>query len=364
MISLFYPFIPPKALEAVTKILSGKDISQGKVIEDFEKKFGEKLGHKYCVTTNSGTSALHLAYILSGIKKGDEVIIPVLTCTATSHAALYAGAKIVFADIDPKTLCIDPESVAKKITKKTKAIVAVHFAGNPCDMKELSRIAGDIPIIEDSAQHVEKTNPTGNFICYSFQAIKHITTVDGGMLVCKNEQDYKRAKRLRWYGIDREQRIKLDSLVPQKQREMTFDVDEMGYKYNMTNVDAAIGLEGLKKLDWHLEHRAKLVQRYRDGLKEIRGIELLRPVKDSTNWMFMILVADRDNFQKFMKENEIETNMVHVRNDIYKVFGGKKLDLPKMNAIEDRYAALPLHWKMTLKDVDLVVETIKEWTEQ
>ena len=191
---LFYPYVPKKSLKILKKTLSTRWIGQGPMVDKFEKKFSDTfLNGKECVSTGSGTDALHLAYLLAGIKKNDEVITPVFTCTATNIPLLYIGAKIKFADVDLKTMNISIESLKKLVSKKTKAIVCVHYGGIPCDMGEIRKLAKkyNIKVIEDAAQgfgaeyNNKKIGTISDFTTFSFQAIKHITTGDGGMLCIK-----------------------------------------------------------------------------------------------------------------------------------------------------------------------------------
>jgi len=378
MIPLFYPSLnKEKILENLNKTLEDKIIGEGEKVVEFENKVGEFLGNNYSgnsyytVAVHSCTAALHLAYILAGIKKDDEVIVPVLTCTATTHPILWLGAKPVFADIQPDTLNIDPNDIKKKITKRTKAIVVMHNGGLPCDMDEIKKIAGKIPIIEDAAQAFggeykgKKLGTIGKYGCFSFQAIKALTTGDGGMLVCQNERDYKRAKRLRWYSIDREAQKARGSLVPSKfselfeQRAMTFDIEETGYKYNMNNITASIGLANLEKIYEWLKYRKELADLYRQELKDVPGITLLRDNKGSSNWLFQILVKNRKDIQEKLGRVGIETNMVQVRNDIYTIFGGKREELPNMNQLEFSYISLPINNKVTKEDVLKICQIIK-----
>ena len=237
-VTLFYPYISPKTSVNLNKILKSRWIGQGPMVEKFEKKFKAKFAkNNYAIATGSGTDALHLAYILAGIKKNDEVIAPVFTCTATNIPLLYIGAKIKFADIDPNTMNISIESVKKLLTKKTKAIIIVHYGGLPCDMDELKNLAkkNNIPIIEDAAHALGakyKNKNIGNisdFTIFSFQAIKHITTGDGGMLTINNKSLLAKAKRIRWFGIDREKK---------QQGIWSNDIKEIGYKYQMTDIAA------------------------------------------------------------------------------------------------------------------------------
>ena len=380
MLSLFHPALnKEKILEKLGEVFNSKIIADGDKVKEFEQKIGEYLSGIYggtpcnIVALNSGTAALHIAYILAGIKEGDEVITPVLTCTATTHPILWLGAKPVFADIQKDTLNIDPVDIEKKITNKTKAIVVMHNGGLPCDMDEIMDIAYryDLKVIEDAAQAFggeykgKKLGTIGNYGCFSLQAIKLLTTGDGGLLYCKDEKDYKRAKQLKWFGIDRDRQKERGSLVPSKfskmfnQRAMTFDIEETGYKYNCNNITASIGLANLEKIyDW-LKQRKEFADIYRQELKDVPGITLLKETKGNSNWLFQILVEDGESFQKKMADAGIETNLVQVRNDIYSVFGGDRQDLPNMNELEDKYYSIPIHNNLTINDVLKICQEIK-----
>jgi dTDP-4-amino-4,6-dideoxygalactose transaminase len=381
MINLFSPSInKTRVLEKMAEVFSNRIIGEGQTVKEFEQKVGEFLADMYpsssyhCVAVNSCTAALHLAYILAGITDGDEVITPVLTCTATNHPILWLRGSIIFADIQEDTLNIDPKDIEQKITPKTKAIVVMHNGGLSCDMDEIMTIAEEyhLKVIEDAAQAFggeykgRKLGTIGDFGCFSFQAIKALTTGDGGMLICKNEEDAKRARRLRWYGIDRDKQKERDSLVPSKfctmfnQRAMTFDVTETGYKYNMTNIDASIGLANLESIYEYLGKRKEFAEIYRRELRGIKGIKLLREVDGNANWLFQILVDDREEFQKKMGKAGIETNMVQLRNDIYAIFGGEKWNLKNMNNLENNYCSLPIHPNLSKEDILNVCQTIKK----
>ena len=193
---LFYPYIPKGCLKILKQRLSTRWIGQGPMVDKFEKKFSQIfLNGNECVSTGSGTDALHLAYILAGIKKNDEVIAPVFTCTATNIPLLYIGAKIKFVDVNPQTMNIDINDLKKKISKKTKAIICVHYGGIPCDMSEINKLAKKykIKVIEDAAQALggkynkKNIGTISDFTIFSFQAIKHITSGDGGALSFKNK---------------------------------------------------------------------------------------------------------------------------------------------------------------------------------
>jgi len=360
MINLFHPFIPEDAIKEVAEILKGRWIGQGPRVDAVEKKFGEKFKINYPVTVHAGTAALHLALRLAGLEEGDEVISTPMTCTATNIPVLYSKSKVVFADVQEGGMNIDPEDIKRKITPKTKAIMVVHWAGYPCDMAEINAIAKEhnLKVIEDAAHAVGASyqgrpiGSIGDYTCFSFQAIKQITSVDGGMLSVKNEDDYKRAKLLRWYGIDRD--FKGDIY-------WKYQITEIGYKYHMNDVAATILDKQLDIIDNILRRRKEIAERYLRELKGVPGVTLLERKSDreSGNWLFSLYVDRRDDFQKKLAENEIESHMVHVRNDICPIFGGQRQDLPVMNKIESRYVSIPLHNHLTDADVDKIIKTIK-----
>jgi len=358
-IPLFWPYIPKeKILKELEDTLNGRWLGQGPKVERFENEFGIKFGYEYPLFVNAGTSALELAYHLIGLKEGDEVIVPVLDCTAGQMGLLRRGVKIIFADIEKETFNIDPQDVERKISSKTKAIIAVHLGGIPVNGRifEIAK-KHNIPVIVDASQHHHPTSLEGDYICYSFQAIKHITTGDGGMLCLKNKENYDRAKLLRWFGIDRDLKAKKNYQAWER-REMTFDIEEAGYKYQPTDIDACFGLAALHDLDKIIEYRKDLAEQYKKNLATIKEVSI---IAEGSYWLFGVLVERRDELAEFLKENKIENNLIHLRNDIFKVFGGVRLPLPNMNWVESRYLYLPLNPKVTRPDVDYICNKVKEF---
>lgn len=360
IIPLFWPYVSEGVVPAVERILKTRWIGQGPLADRAEDEFRFRFKVANAVALNSCTSALHLALILSGVSDGDEVITTPLSCYASVAPILYQRAKPVFADIEPETLNIDYKSIEKMITKRTKAVLIVHWGGVPCDIDEIKSIAWNrgIPLISDAAHALgakyrgRLIGGLSTFSCFSFGAIKHITTADGGMLTTISKEHAERARKLRWYDIDRNCQGSLYE---------KFQVEELGYKYHMNDVVAAMLLAQLEDLDKVLSRRKQIVARYRDAFKDIDGIELLAEQNDreSANWLFNILVDRRDDFQKKLASKGIETSLVHVRLDVYPILGGKRQDLPAMNQIEPRYLALPLHNHLTDEDVEFVIDTIQ-----
>jgi len=361
-IVLCHPHIPKGAIEEVSDTLRSRWIGQGPKVDRFEKQFSKLFCPTHrSIAVGSGTDALHLAYILADLKPCDEVIAPVFTCTATNIPFLYMGVKVVFADVQKGTLNIDPQHVKRLVNEKTKAIVCVHYGGLPCDMKELQGIATkwNIPIIEDAAHAVgakyngEYIGSISDFTMFSFQAIKHITTGDGGMLTIKNHCLIEKAKRIRWFGIDRSA----------KQKGIwENDIKEVGYKYQMTDIAAAMGLAALVEIDQTLALRKKLFKRYEELLTGVSDVQFIGghyTDREHAAWLCTVIVERRYDLQNKLREHHIESNQMHYRNDRYSIFGGRGKNFPNMDAIEDKYLVLPLHTRMILNEVDRICEVIR-----
>lgn len=355
-IHLMEPHVPPAAVESVAKTLHSRWIGQGPKVDEFERRFSQQLvAGRECVAVGSCTDALHLAYLLAGIKEGDEVIAPLFTCTATNMPLLWEGAEIRFADIAPGSLNVDTKHVRRLMTERTKAIVAVHYGGAVAELEDLWSLG--VPVIEDCAQALGAKYqglPVGTysaFSCFSFQAVKHVTTGDGGMLVLDGPQAEK-ARRMRWFGIDR--KAKLGKVWAN-------DITEVGYKYQMTDIAAAMGLAGLDGLDQQLNWRWILMNAYRSGIDAIPGISLMKYAEDDALWLCTAFVDSRSGLQKKLAEHDIESDPVHYRNDRYEIFAKyrKPGDFPNMDAVEDCYLCLPLHMGMTVEDVDSVCDVIR-----
>jgi len=354
-IDLFWPSYCGKEIqEAIKKLfpedMSNRWIGEGPKVKEFEKAFAEKFGYKYCIALSSCSAALELAYHMLNIGKGDRVIVPVLTCSATNIPLIRRGANIIFADVKDN-LTIDPIDVKRKITKSTKAIVVTTLGGISID-EELFAIARKhyIPVVIDAAQSLGISEEYGEYVCYSLQAIKHFTSGDGGFLIIRNKYKYSRAKRLRWFGIDREAKIKAN-WQPYQNREMTMDIEEAGYKFQMNDITASIGLVNLKHSDEWLEHRKNIASYYDTHLK-------CQTISGGSYWLYGIVVDSRDEVAKKLMDKGIETNMAHIRNDVFTVFGGKRLNLPNMNSIENNYLYIPINTRMTIEDAKYIVDVL------
>lgn len=357
MIPLFYPQIYKEEwLAELSQVFDTRWIGQGPLVDEFEKQFAQKFGYDYCLALNSGSAALELAYDLAGIGEGDEVITTVFTCTATNIPLLRRKARIVFADINDQLL-LDFDDLKIKVNGGTKAIVVVTLGGLPVDPRIFELAAHyHIPVIVDAAQSLGTTEWEGDYVCYSFQAIKHFTCGDGGMLVCRNGQDHDRAKRLRWFGIDREAKKQADWKC-MVNHQMAMEIEEAGYKFHMNDIAAAMGLVGLRHSDEILKQRREICNAYiASGL----GIDW---VCGGSYWLFAVLTENRDDLADWLRNNKVESDPVQLRNDIFQVFGGKRQDLPNMNRLENQYLYLPLNCQVDAEAARRIGKQVRRWVQ-
>lgn len=339
------------------EVLNSGWLNEGPMVQKFETLLSKQLGLVQPVALNSGTSALHLALVLAGVKAGDEVVLPAQTFIATGMVILQQGAIPVFADIQRETGNIDPASIQQKITSKTKAIIAVHWGGYPCDLEEIHTIAKEhgLVVIEDAAHALGATyqnKPIGalsTFTAFSFQAIKHLTTGDGGALCCLHHEDALRVRRLRWFGMDRG-----------AAREGAM-VSEIGYKYNLNDLGAAVGLGNLMDFESRLRRRREIGTIYRRELARVPGLKLPIYEQDRVHayWLFTVLVEERTRFMAELKEEGIPTSVVDLRIDKNPVFGGLREDLIHQDWFDWHQVAIPLHEGLTDSDVQKIVQSIQ-----
>lgn len=359
----FDTHISEEAIKMVTKTLKSSYISAGKIASEFEDSIEKKLQIENAVSVNSCTSALHLGLTLMNLKKGDEVILPAQTFIASGLSILMAGATPIFADINYKTGNINPNSIEEKLTRKTKAIMVVHYGGLPCDMDEICKIAlkHKLFVIEDAAHAFGSTyrkKPIGSisdFTAFSFQAIKQLTTGDGGIIICKSKKNYQRAKKLRWFGIDRE-KSKASYLG-----ERVFDVNEIGFKYHMNDISASLGIANLKSFSKRLKRVKQIASSYREEFSKISDIDLLDNPKDRENsyWLYPLHVKGRKAFIKKMLSESIPASVVHQGIDRFSVFGGKQNALVNQRRFDKTQISLPIHPALVDEDVKRIIQAVK-----
>ena len=272
------PPIGREEINFVTKVIKSKWMGSGQITQDFENKFRKFKNSKYAISTNSCTSALYLALKYSGVKPGDEVITTPMTFVSTINSIIHVGAKPILADVDPLSFNIDPFEIKKKITKKTKALLIVHLAGLPCEMNEILKIVKKkkLILIEDCAHAIEskyQNKHLGNFGdagCFSFYSTKNITTGEGGMLICNKKNIYEKSKIARLHGLSRDAwKRYLPNNVRNKKKFEHYDVEEVGHKFNMIDLNASIGIAQLKKIEKHWRERKKLFEIYEKELKNL-----------------------------------------------------------------------------------------------
>lgn len=349
MIPLFKPFIDKSCVKELTRVLSSGYIGEGKKVKELERLLSDYL-EGYVVLTNSATSALHLAYHMSGVKDHEVVTTP-MTCMATNTPILNVGGTVVWADVNPETGNIDPLSVLSKITKKTRAITCVHYGGNLCspELLEISK-KHKIPLIEDCAHLLNKG--LGGLQAYSFQAIKFMTTGDGGALVTQDKKIYDRAKLLRWYGIDRESGQTMRCMNP---------VHEVGFKFHMNDIAATIGIANHNRMS---EVYTKTQNNARFYNEEFTGLFHFKKVPVETRndyWLYILKCDDRDNFMKYMKEQGIETSLVHARNDIQPIFKDSLVKFDGLEKFWTEQVCIPVGWWLSKNDVRKIAKAVKDY---
>lgn len=357
MIKLFQPYISDEARENVQRVLSGTQIAQGPEVDLFEKEFAAKFGFEewQIVSLNSGTSALELAYELLELTDYDHVITPVLTCTATNIPLLRRGVKMSFADISgPRNLNIDVDDVGGKVMQGTKAVVFVHFGGSSqglADIEELTHEYG-LDLVCDAAQALgAPLSKKARFNCISLQAIKSLTAGDGGVLVCRDKKDAEMARKLRWFGYDREKKQKhgdCDLLIP-------------GFKMHMNDISAAIARGNLEHWDEILQHRKDINALYQDAYgKSQRSHNLISGI-----WNPVVTGLPYTQWKNFVNKADpastwdgFEIGQHHYRNDKYSVFRSVSGYCPNMDDLGDNYFMLPCHMGMSLEDADRIATTL------
>ncbi len=353
-------------------VLRSRWLSTGPMTERFEKAFSKYLGGGYAIGVSNGTAALHLALASLYIKEGDEVILPSLTFVATANAVLYAGAKPVFADIvSTEDLTVSPEEIEKRMTKRTKAIMVMHYGGYPCDMKSIEEVARrhSLYVIEDAAHapgseyRGERCGLVGDMGCFSFFSNKNLVTGEGGMVVTRNRTWAERVRRMRSHGMGA---LSWDKY---RGRLSSYDIVELGYNYRTTEIQSALGWVQLKKLDRNNSKRKKLVEVYRKELQEVEGISVpFSKFKGHSSFhLFPILVApsaDRNKVMERLKGFGIQTSVhyppIHLFSLYRKRFGFEAGFLPRTEEASRREITLPLHPRMGVEDVKWIAKKVKE----
>lgn len=363
MIQMFNTSISNCASEMVTETLESTFISAGKMVDKFEIELASIGNISRPVSVNSGTAALHLALLAAGVGKGDEVIIPAQTFIATGLAVLYVGATPVFADIKYHTGNIDPKSIKEKVTDKTKAIIPVHWGGYPCDLDGIQGIADEhnLTVIEDAAHALfamyngKYVGSISDYTCFSFQAIKRLTTGDGGAVCSLTHENETKLRKLRWFNIDRAN-DKADMLG-----ERVYNLQKVGYKYHMNDIAASLGIANLPKA-FEDNIRCKFIaDKYNKELNGVGGLTKFKYIENrvGSNWLYGIHVEDRKSFIKKMRDNGIATSVVHLGIDDNDIFGGKDESLVNQRRFDSTQIHIPIHAGLSDEDTNKIIKTIK-----
>ena len=387
-IPLFKVYMAPNASKDLEPILNSGYIGQGPKVEEFEKLLKEYFNTDHLVSVNNATSGEHLAFHLiknpgkkygsqqypiswdskwPGINPGDEVLATSLTCTATNFPILANGFNIKWVDVNPLNANIDLDDLKRKITPKTKAVIFVHWGGYPVDLdivKEIQQESLDMygfkpAVIEDCAHAFGSTykgipiGNHGNINTFSFQAIKHLTTVDGGCLILPHEDLHRRAKLLRWYGIDRD--------TNKKDFRCELDIPEWGFKFHMNDINATIGISNFKNALINIEIHKENAAYYNKELANVDGVQLLENKEgfDSAYWIYSMLVDNKPGFMKHMKECNIIVSQVHERNDIHSCVSQYRAMLPNLEKLIPKLISIPVGWWVSKEEREYIVSCIK-----
>lgn len=352
--------MPPRdvLMPALEEILYSGYIATGQAVDDFEAEFRQYIGNPDILSLHSGTDALHLSLILAGVKPGDEVISTPMTAEPTNTSIAMVGAKVVWGDVDPRNGLLDPASVRSLITEKTKAIVLVDYAGMVCDIDEFRKISREtgIPFIEDAAHALgsrydgSMTGCNAPYTVFSLQAIKHMTTVDGGFLTLNNSEEMSRARRLRWFGLDK------------KRSRLENDITEVGYKYAMNNVNATIGLVQMRYIRDIIKRYTENGKFYDKELCGVDGITLpyYYDKAEASYWLYTMMVDRREEFIKMMEANGVMASPLHHRSDTHSIFKTSRRELPNMEKWYGSYVHIPCGWWVSDEDRARIVELIKK----
>lgn len=361
-------------IQAVAEVLRSDYLTTGPKIAEFEKAFAQYVGAKHAVAIANGTAALHAACFAAGIKEGDEVITTPITFAASANCVLYCGGEAVFADINPVTYNIDPVEIRKKITSRTKAIIPVHFTGQPCDMEEICKIAREykLTVIEDAAHAVgavyrgKLIGSISEMATFSFHPVKHITTGEGGMITTNDEQLYNKLLLFRSHGITRDRGL----MREEYQGPWYYEQLELGYNYRMTDIQAALGLSQLRKADKFLRRRREIAGMYTEAFRD--EANLIIPFQQDgcySSWHLYVirlnlhnLRCSRRDFFEYLHQEKIGANIHYIpvyKHPYYQQNGYRDVICPNSEQLYETIISLPIFPKMKNEDVEDVIRSVK-----
>jgi len=383
MIQVFKPWIDEREIKAVTKVLESGWLGLGPKVAEFEQKFAEYVGAEHAVAVNSGTAALHLALLVLGIGPGDEVLVPTITFVSTAHAVEYCGAKPVFVDVFADTLCMDYADANWKVTNKTKAVLPVHYAGHPCDLLMLEGVLSrqiPVAVVEDAAHACGAeycgtrigSNLFSPLVCFSHHAVKNLTCGEGGMVTTSDAAIAESLCRLRWCGIDkstwgRTEEVKAGTRGQYGKYGWYYEIDRLGYKCHMSDLNAAIGLVQLEKLEVSNIMRRSIVDFYQDAFADLGWLE--RPVKRDyckSSWHLYHIKLEkpeyRDRLNLFLRDRDIATGVHYMPIHLQPYYRDQgQPSLPVAEDVWQRILTLPLYPGLTTDEIGQVVEGVREF---
>lgn len=373
-IPFFVPSIGEEEVESVVETLRSGWLTTGRKVKEFESSFSEFVGTRYAVATNSATSALHLALEAVGISPGDEVLVPTMTFASTGEVVLHLGAKPVLVDCDPDSFNMDPDDAERKVTPRTRAIVPVHYGGRPCDMDRLVRLARrrDLAVIEDAAHALparyrgRMIGSIGDVTCFSFYANKTMTTGEGGMATTDRGELAERMRVMALHGISKDAWKRFSA-----EGSWYYEIQAPGYKYNMTDMAASLGIHQLRKCELFLVERRRCADLYCQGLEDVPEIETpTRPSEGQHAWhLYPIrlneqrLRVSRAGFIRALAAAGIGTSVhympLHMHPLYRRMYGHQPGDLPVARSLYRRIVSLPIYPGLGDEDVWHVIRTIR-----
>jgi len=366
MIPVSRPSIGKEELAAVEKVFQSGWLGLGSVVFEFENKLKEYLPAKNVIAVNTGTTALHIALDSLGIGQGDEVIVPSLTFAASIQAIIQTGAIPVFCEVREEDLNIDVDDARKRITSKTKAVMPVHYCGKSCNMDALLEIGkkNNIKVVEDAAHAFgssykgRKIGSFGDAACFSFDPIKNITCGEGGAVCVSDDEVAERIRRKRILGIDKDTWHRY-----RNERSWFYEVVEPGYRYHMSNINAAIGLEQMKKLDGFIRRKREITWRYDEAFKGLKGIKILsNDYENTAQFCYIVRVMGRrDDLMEYLKSKGVGSGVHYIPNHLQPLFKKYSAKLPITEKLGEEILTLPLYYDMRDEEVELVIRSVREF---
>jgi len=353
-------------IASVTEVLKAEGLGMGPKVAEFEESIKRYLRtDKDVVCVNTGTSALQLALSALGICSGDEVLVPSLTYVGTFQAISATGATPVSCEVNPDTLFIDLEDAKTRMTPRTKAIMPVHYASSSSGMSDLYSFArkNQLRVVEDAAQAFGcfrdgvKVGVAGDIVCFSFDGIKNITAGEGGAILSSDSELVQRMRDCRLLGVKKDTEKRTTN-----KRAWDFDVENQGFRFHMSNINAAIGLEQLKRIESFRDKRQIIVKRYIEKLSSINEVEILDfNYKDIMPHIFVIKVKDRDGLRNYFSKYEIEYGIHYKPNHMLKLYSKNSVDLPITERLYQEVITLPCHVDLSMQEQDYVIEKLKDF---